>query len=93
MLVSFMLSHTKLISGFGILKGVAVAITLATLDIVFWKALIIAVVSGLIGAAGAIIAAIIATREVTRQRKQIADVQRAVNADRRVSDPSPSDEA
>lgn len=73
---------------FGIAKGVTIAATVTLLDVEFWKALIIALVSGVIGAAGVIIGAIYAAREARENRRLIEDIRRAHGLVRRHDDPT-----
>jgi hypothetical protein len=82
----------RLIVFYAIGKGSLLAIAASALDIEFWKALTIAVVSGVIGAAGAITAAVIAVRAAERNRELLDDVRRKVGTGRRHNDP-PSGEA
>jgi len=69
------------------IQGVAIAAATAALNISFWKSLVIAAVTGLIGAAGAITAALIAAREGRRIRDELEHVKRKVGANRRQQDP------
>jgi zinc transporter ZupT len=75
---------------FAVVKGALIAIVATALDIQFWRALILAVVSGVIGAMGAIVAAVIAARAARRNRTDLEHIKHKLGADRRAEDNPPT---
>lgn len=76
-----------MITVFAIVKGAVIATVTAAIGITFFQSLIIAVVSSVIGAAGATLAAVIAVHATRSNRDLLHDIQRNTETAKRETDP------
>lgn len=77
---------TELAIAWGIAKGAIVAAATAAIGLQFWQSVVVAAISGSLGAVGAIGAAYIASREAKRNRAVLHDIKRKVGAHQRARD-------
>lgn len=73
-------------------RGAIVAAVVLFLDIVFWKAVIIALVSGLTSGVGSIVAVYISNRQARANRAEIRETTRAVRETKQAVDKLTPDE-
>lgn len=84
--INLSVSISRMISTFAIVKGTLIAAVTAALGTTFFQSLVVGVVSALIGAAGASIAALIAVHAARTNREILNDIQRNTGTAKREQD-------